>query len=384
MMFITNAKIYTCSDSGIIEKGYIEIERGKIKKVAEGDPEKAFGEVIDASGLTVIPGMIDCHCHLGIWEDAMGFEGDDGNEETDPLTPQMRAIDAINPMDICFNEAASCGITVVVTGPGSANPIGGQFVAMKTKGCRVDDMIISAPAAIKFALGENPKTVYHSKNQAPSTRMATAALIRDQLFKTLEYIERIEIAKNDPDESKPDFDIKCESMIGLFKDKTPAHFHAHRADDIFTAIRIAKEFDLNLAIVHGTEAHMIADYLKNEKVPVITGPALTGRSKPELKNLTFKTPAALAKAGVLCAICTDYPVTPVDSLPLCAAMAMREGMERYDALMAITKNAAIIAGIENRVGSIGEGLDADIVLLDGEPLDFMTRVVNVYIEGEKV
>lgn len=384
MMIITNAKIYTCSDYGVIEKGYIEIEHGKIKKVGEGAPKSISGEVIDASGRVIIPGMIDCHCHLGVWEDAMGFEGDDGNEETDPITPQMRAIDAINPVDACFKEAASCGITTVVTGPGSANPIGGQFVAMKTRGRRVDDMLIAAPVAIKFALGENPKTVYHSKNQSPSTRMATAALIRDQLYKTLEYIERSDAASANPEESKPDFDIKCQSMIGLFKDKTPAHFHAHRADDIFTAIRIAKEFGLKLSIIHGTEGHLISDYLKNENVPVITGPGMTGRSKPELKNLTFKAPAALAKAGVLCAICTDYPVTPIDSLPLCASLAMREGMDRQDALMAITKNAAKIAGIENRVGSISVGLDADIVMLDGEPLDFMTRVVSVYIEGEKV
>ncbi len=387
MIIIKNAKLLTMSEQGEIECGYVVIEDGKIKAI--GDMSAFEGtyndaEVIDAEGSMVTPGLVDAHTHIGIWEDGLNFEGSDGNEETDPVTPHLRAIDAVNPMDKAFDEALRAGVTTVVTGPGSANPIGGQIIAMKTYGKCVDKMIIESPIGIKAAFGENPKVVYNDKSQSPTTRMAIAAQIREALYKACEYLEQTERYHSGEQDDLPDYDIKCEALIPLLKKEIPLYAHAHRADDIFTAIRIAKEFKLNLVLVHATEGHLIADELKEEGYPVLAGPILTDRSKPELKNMSESNPAVLTKAGVETALITDHPETPQKNFALCAGMAMRNGMSRDESLKAMTSIPAHICGIDNRVGKIKEGLDADVVIWKGNPPDITATAKTVIIDGKIV
>lgn len=384
MKAITNAHILTMSssDESEIKNGYILIEENRIAEIGcmdNYDAEKYSScEVTDACGRLVTPGFIDAHSHLGMWEDGLDFEGDDGNEDTDPCTPHLRAIDAVNPTEHAFSEALESGITTVVTGPGSANPIGGQLAAIKTYGCRIDDMIIKSPAAIKVAFGENPKSTYSNKSQTPITRMATAALIRESFLKAQDYLESLEKYNMNPeDEEKPEYDIKCEALIPVLRGEIPIHAHAHRADDIFTAIRIAKEFDIKLVLVHCTEGHLIAEELKKDGYPLLLGPILTDRSKPELKNQSEITPAVLSDIGLCTAIITDHPETPEKFLPLCAAMAVKYGMNKKEALRAVTINPAKICGIDDRVGSIEPGKDADIVIWDGNPLDIMSKPYKV-------
>ena len=380
-MLIVNAEIHTMAGK-IVKNGSIRTKGSAIESVEEGAlaPEQDE-QVIDAKGAEVYPGFVDAHTHLGMWEDALTFEGDDGNEETDPVTPNLRAIDAINPMDRCFSEAVAAGVTSVVTGPGSANPIGGQLAAIKTYGSRIDDMILKAPVAIKMALGENPKTVYHGKNETPSTRMATAALIREELFKAKRYMEDLEHARTDKDADPPEFDMKCEALLPALRGETEVHFHAHRADDIFTAIRIAKEFHLNYVIVHGTEGHMITKALKAEHTRVLSGPFFTDRCKPELRNQTPACPGILSSHGILTAIITDHPVVPIQYLPMCAALAVREGMEGEEALKAITINPAKICGLDSRIGSIEKGKDADFSLFRENPLSLTAKPEAVVVNG---
>ncbi|MEZ0536591.1 amidohydrolase [Caldicellulosiruptoraceae bacterium PP1] len=380
-ILIKNAKIYTMDDMGIIENGDIYIEDGKIVEVGEIKNTQAQ-YIIDAKGKMVFPGFIDAHSHLGMWEDSIGFEGADGNEDTDPVTPHLRAIDGINPFDRAFKEALEAGVTCSATGPGSANVIGGQFAVIKTFGKRIDKMVVKSPAAMKIAFGENPKSVYHEKHQAPSTRMATAAILRDALYKAKEYLEKIEEAEKDEDTQPPDFDIKNQSLIPVLKREIPLKAHAHRSDDIFTAIRIAKEFNLDLTLDHVTEGHLIVDELKEEGYPCIVGPNLTDRSKIELKNLDFKNPGILSQNGLLVAIMTDHPVIPLKYLPLCAALAVKSGMDEYEALKAITINPAKILKVADRVGSIKVGKDADIVIMDGHPFDLFSNVEYVIIDGQ--
>ena len=380
-MLIINGKINPVT-SLAIENGYIQITDGKIAKIgAMSELNITEQDTLDAAGGHVFPGFIDAHCHLGMWEDSLAFEGDDGNESTDPITPHLRAIDGLNPLDKCFEEARQAGITTVMTGPGSANPIGGLFAAIKTAGRRVDDMILLSPACMKFALGENPKSVYNAKNQTPITRMATAAIIRETLEKAVEY--KVKKLSDDPDET-PDFDAKLESLIPLLEKRITAHFHAHRADDIFTAMRIAKEFNLDYVIVHGTQGHTVADILGQEAAKVIAGPIICDRSKPELSALTPKGPGLLAAQGVSVAICTDHPVIPVQYLPLCTALAVKEGMNPDAAIQAVTINAARICNIADRVGSLEPGKDADIVIHSAHPLDFNSRAQYVLVDGKIV
>ena len=380
-MLIVNAKIHTMAGK-TIDSGSIRTRGKQITDVADGKlvPE-GNEQVMDAGGAGVYPGFVDAHTHLGMWEDSLTFEGDDGNEETDPVTPQLRAIDAINPTDRCFREAVAAGVTAVVTGPGSANPIGGQLAAVKTFGNRIDDMILKAPVAIKMALGENPKTVYHGKNEAPSTRMATAALIREELFKAKRYLEDRARADADKDVDPPEFDMKSEALLPALRGETEVHFHAHRADDIFTAIRIAKEFHLNYVIVHGTEGHLIADTLEQEHARVLSGPFFTDRCKPELRNQTPACPGILARHGILTAIVTDHPVVPIQYLPMCAALAVREGMEPEEALRAITINPAKICGLDSRIGSIETGKDADFSIFRENPLSLTAKPEAVVVGG---
>lgn len=383
-MLIIHAKIHTMAGHAIPD-GSVRIKGAKIDSVGSGQfiPEKDE-QVLDAKGADLYPGFVDAHTHIGMWEDSLTFEGDDGNEETNPVTPQLRAIDAINPMDRCFSEAVAAGITSVVTGPGSANPIGGQLAAIKTYGHRIDDMILKAPVAIKMAMGENPKSVYHGKNETPSTRMATAALIREELFKAKRYMEDLEKSKTDEDADPPEYDMKCEALLPALRGETEVHFHAHRADDIFTAIRIAKEFKLNYVIIHGTEGHLIADELKAENTRVLSGPFLTDRCKPELKNLTPACPGILASHGILTAIVTDHPVIPIQYLPMCAGLAVREGMDHEEALKAITINPAKICGLDSRIGSIEKGKDADFSLFREDPLTMTAKPEMVFVNGTAV
>ena len=387
-MLLYNGTIHTMADE-TIAAGYVRITDGKIAEVGSGVMQPIQGEIaVDLQGSHLYPGFIDSHTHLGMWEDGLDFEGADGNEETDPVTPQLRAIDAVNPLDRCFSEALAAGVTTVVTGPGSANPIGGQMAALKTVGCCVDNMILRSPLAIKMALGENPKSIYNGKNQMPMTRMATAALIREQLFKAksyLEDLEKAEAAEKDPDGEdldKPEFDLKCEALLPALRREIQVHFHAHRADDIFTAVRLGKEFNLDYVVVHATEGHLIADALQKENVKVLSGPFLCDRSKPELRNLTAAAPGMLSKAGLCPAIITDHPVIPIQYLQLCAGLAAAEGMDRDEALKAITIYPAKICNLDSRVGSIEVGKDADLVLFRDDPLSLGSRPQLVIVNGK--
>lgn len=373
-------------DGPVIPDGFVVFEGKTITAVGpmEALPAGYSGPVLDAAGGHIFPGLVDAHCHLGLWGDGLGFEADDGNESTDPCTPHLRGLDGVNPLDRCFQEARRGGVTTVLTGPGSANPIAGQFLALKTTGRWVDEMVVKAPAAMKFALGENPKSVYNERKETPITRMATAALIRENLSKAQEYQAKQAKAQDDPDTDPPDFDPKLEALLPVLRGILPAHFHAHRADDIATAVRISREFGLNFAIVHGTEGYKVAPLLASAGVPVITGPCLTDRSKPELVGQTLDNPVLLAQAGVKVAICTDHPVIPIQHLPICAAMAVRAGMDPEDALAAVTRNPAEIAGLGDRLGVLAPGKDADIVVTQGHPLDWTCRLTAVFIDGAQV
>ena len=377
---IKNVEVWTMDAQDTRFCGWVLLEDGKIAAMGEGVPP-ACADVLDGEGGVLTPGLIDIHSHLGLYEDGLGFEGADGNEDTDPVTPHLRAIDGINPMDRGFQEARAAGVTAVAVSPGSANPIGGQIALIKTAGRRVDDMVVKAPLAIKFALGENPKSVYHDKDEAPVTRMATAALIREQLYKAKEYFARKARAEDDPDQDDPDYDSKLEALLPLLWGKAEAHFHAHSADDIFTALRIAKEFGLRAVIIHGTEAHLVADLLAEEQVPVVSGPFMTDRYKPELRHLTDESPALLCRAGIPTAITVDHPEIPLRLLPMALMLAVRAGMGKTDALRAVTSVPAQIAGMENRIGSLRTGLDADCVLWSGDPLDMASQVQAVFVNG---
>ncbi|MBQ9940752.1 MAG: amidohydrolase [Clostridia bacterium] len=371
-MLIKNAKIYTMNSSDeIISYGYIAVKNGKISDVGKMpfDSAEKIDEVVDAEGLVVMPGLIDAHSHLGIIGDSLGFESDDLNEITDPVLPQLNAIDAVNPMDRYFKEAYSAGVTTVAAGPGSANAIGGTAIAMKTFGRRIDDMVIKSPVAIKMALGENPKCCYHPKGDAPETRMSTASLIREQLTKASRYLEAMDEYNNAPDKDeaeKPEYDAKCEALVPLLRGQIPAHIHAHRADDIFTAIRLAKTFGFKYKIVHCTEGHLISDILGEEKCEAFIGPVIGDRSKPELKNFSPKTAAILSKSGVKVAIVTDHPELVSQYLLLSAEICHHCGMDYMESLRAVTINPAQMLGIDSIVGSVEKGKDADLVFFRGD------------------
>ncbi|WP_027631759.1 amidohydrolase [Clostridium hydrogeniformans] len=380
-MLIKNGKIYTMAGK-VYEKGDILIEDGKIKEIRE-EIKGNYEKVIDAKGATIIPGMIDAHCHLGLFEGGKGFEGSDGNEMTDPITPHVRAIDGIYPMDEYFEKAVEAGVTTVMTGPGSANVIGGQFLAMKTYGRSVDDMALLEVGAMKIAFGENPKRVYNSKGKMPMTRMATAALLRQTLIEAKNYKAKKEAAEKK--EEAFDINIKMESLIPVLDKKIPLKAHCHRADDILTAIRIAKEFDLKLTLDHCTEGHLIPEYVKESKAPAIVGPTMSFNSKIELNNKSFETPAVLMREGVKVAIMTDHPVIEIQYLPICAGLAAKNGNLTFEeALSTITINAAEILGLSHRVGSLEVGKDADIVIIDGNPFDLYRNTLYTIINGEVV
>lgn len=380
-----NAYVYTAESEAIIN-GYITVADGRFIEAGSMDDycPSVSEQTVDLKGKRIYPGFIDAHTHLGMWDDGLGFEGDDGNEDGQTAAASLRAIDAINSFDRCFTEAHEAGVTSVVTGPGSANPIGGSMAAVKTTGGRVDRMIIKSPVSMKMALGENPKTTHHNRDESPMTRMATAKIIREALIKASRYADDIEKASDSEDYDLPDFDAECEALLPVIKGELPVHIHVHRRDDIFTAIRIAEEFNLKYVLVHATEGYMVADELAECGADVLSGPFLSDRSKPELANLTPASPGIISSAGIRTAIVTDHPVIPIQYLPLCAGLAVREGMDYDSALRAITIYPAEILGLDDRIGSIKVGKDADFSIFDGDPLTLAAKPLAVFIGGRTV
>lgn len=381
-LLIKNGTIMTMAGNDL-PVGDLLIEDGIIQQIEEHiEPEYADELTIwDVNGCNVLPGFIESHCHIGITEERKGKTGDDGNEITTPITPYLRALDAISPMDAAFSKAVKVGITTVMVGPGSSNPIGGQFLLMKTAGARViDELVVREPSAMKLAFGENPKMLYGDKDIMPSTRMAIAAMIREELMKGKEYWQAKKEATKKKDKFQIDFRKEC--WIPVFEKQIPLKCHAHRTDDIMTAIRIAKEFDLNMTIDHCTEGHLIAKEIKAAGFPAIVGPDLASRSKIEVENMDFKTAGILQKEGILISITTDHPVSLIQSLPLCAGLAAKSGLGMEEGLKAITINPAIICGIDQQVGSLEVGKEADITIYDGNPLEIFSQCMGTIIHGK--
>lgn len=379
-MLIQNALIYD-GVTPVPYEGDLSIQDGKLRSVGPRLSPADGEEVIDAAGLRVYPGFVEAHSHLGLDNYGMGYEGWDYNEMGDIVAAQLRGIDSFNPQDRGVAMALQGGVTTVGVGPGSANVLGGTFLAVKTWGKCVDDMVVKAEVAMKCAFGENPKRVYRDKGD--SARMTTAAKLREMLFKARDYLARKEAAGDDP-MKRPAFDMKLEALIPVLKGELPLKAHAHRADDICTAIRIAKEFGVKMTLEHCTEGHLIPDIVARSGFPVAVGPTLTNASKIELANKTFDTPGVLARAGCQVSIITDAPVIPQQYLPLCAGLAVKAGMDPFQALQAITINPAKHLGIADRVGSLEAGKDADVVLCDGDPMVSDTHILGVVLNGRKV
>ena len=372
-MLFKNATIYTMEQDPFV--GDFKIDKGVFTQIGRNLTASEGEDVQDLNGLYVFPGLVESHCHLGMEETAIRFEGDDVNEITDPITPNMRGIDGCNPMDETIESALKGGVTTVAPGPGRANVIGGTFFAYKTVGNCIDEMSIQNPLAMKAAFGENPKRCYQGKKI--DTRMQISALLRETLEKTKEYMKKKELGKDVA------YDQKLEAMIPVVKREIPLKCHAHRADDILTVIRIAKEYDIKVTLDHVTDARCIIPQIKESGFPCICGPALTHKSKFELANMSFETPNELYKAGILFSIITDSPVVPQQYLSLSAALAAKAGLPEYEAIKAITINPAKILGLDNRVGSIKEGKDADFVICTKNILDTTNEIKDVYVDGKK-
>ena len=380
MLCIKNGTVH----DGVHREGFqadILVEDGKIKAIGEKLEIPGDAEVVDAAGLQVYPGFVEAHGHIGLDGYGIGYEGMDYNELNDIISPQMRGIDGVKPLDPALPKAAAAGVTCVCVGPGSANVLGGTFTTIKTVGRRVDDMVVRDGVAMKCAFGENPKRVYRDKKD--SSRMTTAALLRETLFKAREYMEKKEAAGDDVSK-RPAFDMKLEALLPVMRREIPLKAHAHATEDLFTALRIAREFDLKITLEHVTEGHLIVEELVEENVPLAVGPTLGSASKFELRNKSWTTPGVLAAAGCQVSIITDSPVIPQEYLPLCAGLAVQAGMDPFAALQAITINPAKHAGISDRVGSLEAGKDADIVVTDGCPFEVSTKVRHVFIDGKAV
>ena len=382
---IVGGRVVPITGQGI-ERGTVLIENGRISAVGASVTVPDDAQVVDAEGAWVLPGFIDAHAHVGVSEEAEGWAGQDTNEMTEPVTAQVRAIDGINPADLGFRDAIMGGVLAVNVNPGSGNPIGGQTVALKCWGRTVDQMVLRQPSGMKSALGENPKRVYGEQKKTPSTRLGTAAVIRGALVAAANYLERIDAEQRKPEaERKPvERDLKLEALGLVLRKEIPWRQHCHRADDIATAIRIADEFGYDLVIDHGTEAHLLADLIAARGTPVIIGPLFTSRSKVELRNRSLANPGRLVSAGVTIAITTDHPVVPINFLVHQASLAVKDGLDRENALRALTINPARIAGIDARLGSIEPGKDADLVIWSGDPLDVLSRAVRVFIDGTEI
>ncbi len=377
-MYIYNAKILPM-DGAEIPCGYVFVKDGRIAGIFSGKPENISENDINAEGRLLMPGFIDIHTHMGFIGDGAGEEGIDVNEGSDPVMPQLRAADGLNYRDGYFSDAVKAGVTSVVTGVGSLNPVGGDMIAVKTAARYLDEAFIRR-SGIKFALGENPKSYYNERDDAPQTRMATAALIREALEKARRYMTLAERAEEPED--LPDYDIKCEALIPLLKGCMRAHFHCHRADDILTALRLSEEFGLKPLLIHCTEGHLIADILGEKHADAVVGPIISDRGKPELANASLENAAKLSAAGVRVAICTDHPENPISFLAAGAAYCHKYGLPKNEALRAVTLTAAELGGFADRTGSITVGKDADLILLDGDPFDIMTNVCMTMINGK--
>lgn len=376
MFAICGGTVYTAS-AGVLEGASILVQNNKIVAVGSHIPIPHEAKIIHASGKSITPGLVDCHTHLGIAEEAAGDAHVDKNEVNDPISPHLRAIDGINPEDPGLHDAYSSGTTTIIVTPGSENVIGGQSVALKTYGNVVDHMILRQPAGIKMAFGENPIKMYMNKNKPPSTRMSIAGMIRESIIKAQSYDKNFRAGNTDRN-------LRMEALVMMLNGEIPLRAHAHAADDIMTAIRIAEEFNLQLTIEHATAGHKIADELAKRNIAATIGPSITARVKVELKDRTYRTPALLHQAGVKIALITDHPFLPVSSLRIEAALAIREGLPRDVALKAITQNAAEIIGVGDRVGSIEQGKDADLVIFNGDPFAIATEVEQVFINGQTV
>lgn len=379
MLTIIHGNIKTMAGSEY-KDGFLQINHGKISAIGnmpDCRTDKNDSNVIDAKGNLVMPGIVEAHCHMGITEEKKGMEGDDCNESVDPLTPYLRAIDAINPMDAAFDDALRAGITSAMVGPGSSNVVGGQFAFIKTHGRCIDNMIVKAPAAMKIAFGENPKVNFSGQNTSPSTRMAIAAMLRRELFEAKAYQKK----RNEDNNYEKDFRYEC--WIPVLEGKIPLKAHVHRADDILTAIRIAKEFGLSMTLDHCSEGHLIAEEIKESGFPAIVGPDMASRNKIEVQNMAFKTAGILNRAGVRTAITTDHPVSMIQFLPICAGLAVKSGLPEEEGLRSITINAARICGTSDRVGSLEVGKDGDVVIFDGNPMEVFSRTLCTIIE-EKI
>ncbi|NLC77044.1 MAG: amidohydrolase [Clostridia bacterium] len=379
MLALINGRILTMGNRDY-ERGTVLIDGGKIMEVGDRVLLPAEAEIFDVQGKTVMPGLIDAHTHLGIYEEIYRIEGNDANEYSNPVTPELRAQDGINPFDAGFRDALKGGVTTVGICPGSANVIGGTCVALKTAGRTVEEMTVRADVGMKVAFGENPKRVHGEQKRMPMTRMAVASLLREQLMKARVYLEQGNLPAREPAQ----VNLGLEQLSLVLQGEMPLRAHAHRADDIMTALRVAKEFQVRIVIEHCTEGHLVADYLAENRVPVVIGPSFTSRAKVELKERSFRTPGILAKAGLKVALCTDHPEVPIQYLSLCAALAVREGMEEREALKAITINAAEILGIDRQVGSIEPGKDADLLVVDGSILELKSQVEQVFVNGQPV
>ena len=386
-------------ENTVIEKGAIHIQDGILAEVGQLAEETNAAlpdsgirqislqpmpdeEIIDAQGGWILPGFVEAHCHIGIQEEKKGMEGNDCNETVNPVTPWLRAIDAINPMDAAFKDAVRAGVTCVQVGPGSSNVVGGQFLIMKTFGRRIDDMVVKSPSAMKIAFGENPKVNYSGQNQSPATRMAIAGLLRRELYAAKAYCEQRKSALEQGDSFEKDFNMEC--WVPVFNGEIPLKAHVHRVDDIFTAIRIAKEFSLSMTLDHCSEGHLVAEELAEEGYAAIVGPDFASRSKIEVQNVAFKTAGILHRAGVQVAITTDHPVSLIQSLPLCAGLAVKAGLPFMEGLRAITIEAARIAGVADRVGSLEAGKDADICIFNANPMEIMSKTLYTIIGGKMV
>jgi imidazolonepropionase-like amidohydrolase len=375
-----------------VDGGTVLLRDGKIAAVeGPGFTVPDGVDVVDATGKWVLPGFIDAHAHAGVSEEAEGWAGQDTNERTSPVTAQVRALDAINPADLGFRDAITGGILAVNVNPGSANPIGGQTAAIKCWGRTVDEMVLREPAGLKSALGENPKRVYGDRKETPSTRLGTAAVIRSAFVEALNYQAKLDAAAaaavaapGSAAAAPVGRDLKLEALCRVLRREIPWRQHCHRADDIATAMRMAREFGYDLVIDHGTEAHLLADQIAAASIPVIIGPLFTSRSKVELRNRSLANPGRLAAAGVTIAITTDHPVVPIHFLIHQATLAVKEGLDPVTALRAVTINPARIIGCDDRIGSLTAGKDADVVIWSGDPLDVMSRAERAYVDGREI
>lgn len=382
-IIIKGQKILTMSGQ-IYEPGYVLIKGRKIAKVAEkiDDSENEDGIFIGSDNCWVMPGLIDAHSHLGISEEKKGQIGDDSNEITEPITPYIKAIDAINPMDSGFHNAIKAGITSVMVGPGSSNVVGGQFAFIKTNGRCIDNMVVMEPSAMKIAFGDNPKMNYGNNNLMPSTRMSIGSMLREELFEAKQYADNKKAAFDKGESFDEEFRKEC--WLPVLRKEIPLKAHVHRADDIQTAIRIAKMFDLDLTLDHCTEGHLITEEIRKSGYAAIVGPCLASRNKIEVQYMDFKTAGILHKAGIKVAITTDHPVSLIQCLPLCAGIAAKEGLGIQEGLRSITINPAEICRVSSRVGSIEKGKDADIAIFDGNPMEVFTNCLYTIIDGDIV